>query len=118
MSSVALAPILPFALLSESVHQVAHNNSLGGLNYLWLTPLNIATNLTAMVITPIISVVNLVAAGFFAGIGVCCSNKVTQQRWYNAASDNVRSAVLCSTMLELVMFTRLFNVYAFHGIFD
>lgn len=121
MSQITEAAFIPCYLLSETTHQFARkncNDGITGLNYIWLTPVNIAANLTAMVITPLVAAVNLVVAGLFAAIGVCSCDEQAKEAWYKAASESAKTAILSTTILELAMFIRLFNVNACKHLFD
>lgn len=121
-SSIAALPIVPVYLLSELPHQFAkeycNETPIGALNYIWLTPLNIATNLLAMAITPVLALVDLVAAGIFAAIGACCSNGYDKEEWYDSAKECAYIAFAFSTVGELMMLSRLFNVNACQHAFD
>jgi hypothetical protein len=71
-----------------------------------------ASNLIALVITPMISLVNLVVAAIFATIGSCCSDPDVQEEWYQSARDNARLALAFFALGEIVIFARIFNINA------
>lgn len=121
ISSVAVYSTTPYYLLSDGPNRFAHNvcneSMIGSLNYIWLTPLNIATNLAAMALSPLMSLVDLIAAALFASIACCCSNSREQARWYRSAEHCALVAWDLCTRAELVMFARILNVNACHGYF-
>ena len=116
LTPFAIGSVFPFFMLSEIPNRFAHDfcneTVVGALNYVWLTPVSIATNLAAMAIGPLVSLVDLVAAAFFALVSCCCTDPDIGEEWYKSAKDCLFIAIASSTIFELTALSRIFNVNA------
>lgn len=119
IDSISNLPFLPCSILSDNLNQFAKEHCdtpLGSLNYLWLTPVSLASNLAGIVLTPIVSLVSLAVAGVLALIGAF-SNKDAREEIFELASKNVKNVREACTLGEVIMLGRLLNPSANAGIF-
>jgi hypothetical protein len=121
MTNIAVdLPLMPFDILSKGSNQLAQEfteqTPIGALNSLWLVPVNFLSNLAGMILTPIASLVALIAAAIFASIAICSDDIDQMEEMDYLISDIIDNVIAACTVGEVVMLGRLFNPNACSGI--